>query len=141
MKRKPNWYYVKPFNASYALFPTREPLSRFLRTLDIDIPERMDDSAGAIVRPYTNGMKYFMAVELGDLTDVDEYQVMVWLVHEAVHVFQFACQHVGEEHPSAEFEAYAIQRIFNNLWNDYAVYVNAQNKKRKKGKAKNGKSK
>ncbi|HET8744305.1 MAG TPA: hypothetical protein VFM98_01780 [Ramlibacter sp.] len=42
------------------------------------------------------------------------------LVHEAVHVFQQHCGWVGEDAPSAEFEAYSIQAIAQNLLQAYA---------------------
>jgi hypothetical protein len=37
------------------------------------------------------------------------------LVHEAVHVWQYARDIMGEEKPSPEFEAYSVQFIFGNL--------------------------
>lgn len=54
---------------------------------------------------------------MDDRDDVDEF-----LVHEAVHCFQFLCNVIGEpEHggPSREFEAYTIQFIFRFLRNAY----------------------
>lgn len=37
------------------------------------------------------------------------------LVHEAVHLWQRLCDHIGEHSPSAEFEAYSIQSIAQRL--------------------------
>jgi hypothetical protein len=37
------------------------------------------------------------------------------LVHEAVHIWQAHCDSVGERTPSAEFEAYSIQAIAQDL--------------------------
>lgn len=41
------------------------------------------------------------------------------LVHEAVHVFQFFCDTIGEEAPSAELQAYGIQHIAQRLMEAY----------------------
>lgn len=42
------------------------------------------------------------------------------LVHEAVHVWQQWCESVGEDSPSHEFEAYAIQTLAQRLLQSYA---------------------
>lgn len=47
-------------------------------------------------------------------------QLAAMLVHEAVHVFQKFCYHIGETQPSEEFEAYAIQNISQRLMQEYA---------------------
>lgn len=38
------------------------------------------------------------------------------LAHEATHVWQFICEHIGEDSPGLEIEAYAIQAIFQGLY-------------------------
>lgn len=43
------------------------------------------------------------------------------LVHEAVHVWQKICDNIGEDEPSEEFEAYAIQNIAQRLIDAYGV--------------------
>ena len=47
-------------------------------------------------------------------------QVASLLAHEAVHVFQKHCEHIGECRPSMEFEAYSIQAITQTLLCAYA---------------------
>lgn len=42
------------------------------------------------------------------------------LVHEAVHVWQRIRDLMGEDSPSSEFEAYAIQHISSELMVEYA---------------------
>ncbi len=41
------------------------------------------------------------------------------LVHEAVHIWQFFCDSIGETKPSEEFEAYTIQNISYRLFEAY----------------------
>lgn len=43
--------------------------------------------------------------------EVEPTQVVGLIVHECVHAFQWICDVIGEENPSAEFEAYTIQAI------------------------------
>jgi hypothetical protein len=40
-------------------------------------------------------------------------------VHEAVHVWQFLCDHIGEKAPGIEMEAYGIENISRGLINAY----------------------
>lgn len=48
------------------------------------------------------------------------------LVHEAVHIFQKWCSNVGEYSPSAEFEAYSIQWLSQQLMWEYTRQVKAK---------------
>ena len=48
------------------------------------------------------------------------------IAHEAVHVFDFICEHINEDEPSKEFKAYSIQMITMEL-------LEAWRKSRKKG--------
>lgn len=43
------------------------------------------------------------------------HQVAGVLAHEAMHIWRTMREHIGEEHPSSEFEAYAVQHIVGNL--------------------------
>lgn len=46
-------------------------------------------------------------------------EIMALLAHEAVHVFKFICDSIGEDNPSSEFEAYSIQSILLQLCSAY----------------------
>lgn len=43
-------------------------------------------------------------------------QVLALLAHEATHIWQDFVEHIGEENPSSEFEAYALQSITQALF-------------------------
>lgn len=61
----------------------------------------------------------------------EDFTVMTVLVHEAAHVWQAWCKHVGEDSPGEEVEAYAIQNIFRWLAEEYARH---QQRRATKGK-------
>jgi hypothetical protein len=48
-------------------------------------------------------------------------QVYALLVHEAVHIWQDVKHRIGEDNPSSEFEAYAIQNISQELMLAYKL--------------------
>ncbi|QHJ00113.1 hypothetical protein GT347_20295 [Xylophilus rhododendri] len=52
--------------------------------------------------------------------DTTGIQVAAMLVHEAVHIWQRFLLDIGEDQPSAEFEAYSIQAISQRLMEAYA---------------------
>jgi hypothetical protein len=65
---------------------------------------------------FENDGKLRVYVTLADRLDgKDPLGIVCLLVHEAVHVWQEMCQHVGDSNPSRETEAYAIQRISSEL--------------------------
>jgi len=54
-----------------------------------------------------------------DADDATLSEVAGVLTHEAVHAWQHYCEHIGEDNPSDEFEAYAIQHIAQSLFSEY----------------------
>lgn len=55
--------------------------------------------------------------------DKELEQVYSLLVHEAVHLWQVIKEHIGEDSPAKEQEAYAIQRIAQSLMYSYKEQV------------------
>lgn len=46
-------------------------------------------------------------------------QIAGLLVHEAVHIWQYICERIGEDSPSHEFEAYSVQWLAQELMEEY----------------------
>ena len=49
----------------------------------------------------------------------DAHELIMTIVHEAVHVWQFICQHIGEREAGIEMEAYGIEGISRGLIEAY----------------------
>lgn len=62
-------------------------------------------------------------------------QLAAVLVHEATHIKQWFMGDIGEDEPSAEFEAYTMQSICEELFNAYQATL-VKPPEPKKGKAK-----
>jgi len=84
---------------------------------------------GDWIAPGKDARAFYLDNPKGDLVcivairvtpDVDGVQIAALLVHEAVHVWQVFAERIGEENPSREFEAYAIQAITQRLLQAYA---------------------
>jgi hypothetical protein len=70
----------------------------------------------------TKTRKTIILVTISDRIDkTDHVGIMGLLVHEAAHVWQFACEDAGDTHPSREAEAYGIQTIFLSLLDAYST--------------------
>lgn len=54
-----------------------------------------------------------------ELSDRSGVTIAGMLVHEAVHIWQAWCEWCGEENPGDETEAYFIQRVSQELMNEY----------------------
>lgn len=64
--------------------------------------------------------KSVILVMLGQsLPEDDPMEVMMTLVHEGVHVWQFIRQVIGEDAPGIEMEAYSIECIARELVSAY----------------------
>lgn len=90
------------------------------------------DGPDWIKTPQADATTHWMTHESGELAcivalrlreGVNGVQVAAMFAHEAVHVFQRYCEHIGEEKPSAEFQAYSIQAITQNLMTAYSQKV------------------
>lgn len=58
-------------------------------------------------------------------------EAFLTIVHEAVHVWRYQKEAIGESAPAVEEEAYAIESITRNLWSEYTRQVAPKPKKKK----------
>lgn len=63
----------------------------------------------------TDSGRRAVVVSLRQKEGIEGIQIAALLVHEAVHIWQECRDLLGEASPSAEFEAYCIQGISQNL--------------------------
>lgn len=94
-----------------------------MRRLDIKSPGPWIGNAQSDATTHemrnSKGEQVFI-VCLGDCSEVEGIQIAALLVHEAVHVVQSFFESIGEDRPSSEFEAYAVQHVSQQLMYEYA---------------------
>jgi hypothetical protein len=56
----------------------------------------------------------------------DPIEVVGLLVHEAMHLWRWIREYIGEHSPSAEFEAYSMQWISQQLMAEYRDFLKRQ---------------
>lgn len=114
------WRGFEMFPLRYAFCPSDEAWAAEMKILgeaSAGIPaptsdgacSRLESGAGdviAIVTMRADAARYSTAGLIGIL------------IHEAVHVWQMLCEDIGEDAPSSEFEAYAVQCIAQTLIED-----------------------
>jgi hypothetical protein len=79
----------------------------------------LDDGALAMTHSFKHNNDSLCVVCIPIYNDMDAADVIGLLVHEAVHVWQYHCEYIGETKPGEEQEAYCIQAITTFLFRDY----------------------
>jgi hypothetical protein len=119
MKSKVTWCSVALFKSpySYGVCTTPERFAHEMKRLNVKSPPPFLTSANAhaTTHYFTTGDDNSAIVTIGKLDGRLMVEVIGLLAHEATHIWQTVCEHVGEKAPSAEFEAYAIQWITQQL--------------------------
>ncbi|MFZ5784013.1 MAG: hypothetical protein ACOY4R_27760 [Pseudomonadota bacterium] len=87
-----------------------------MRRLEVEAPQPEYPDADARCTTLETKNKTCILVTLGEHIDGrDHTGIVALIVHEATHVWQAIRRNIGEEDPSAEFEAYAMQNIVLGL--------------------------
>lgn len=96
----------------FGFCPSEKAWKREMKHFGVDLPYPDADGRTTWLR---NGEGNECAiVTIGDQFQRDSHchnGVVCLLVHEGMHVWRGIREGIGEDHPSAEFEAYAIQNI------------------------------
>ena len=106
----------------YGLCLTEKDFQRELKKLNVPLHEYSPHTGfvdGATTHYYEQGPQKIAIVCLGDVKGYNTSQLAALIAHEATHIWQVCMAEFGEHNPSAEFEAYSIQQITQNLLEDY----------------------
>ncbi len=104
-----------------ALCLSEAEYSAACRHLKVEAPPHwIRPGADATLHTFTHQRKTTCVVCLSEFEGRDPIEVAGLLIHEAVHVWQHYCDDIGETHPGAEQEAYAVQSIAQELLAEFA---------------------
>lgn len=109
--------------------PDKQAWDREMRRLNTNLPWPETETSAAHtqhMRNDTTGASVVI-VTVFPACETDALSVISAMVHEAVHVWQFICQKIGEDEPGMEMEAYAVQHITEGL---IAAYCKTRGKGR-----------
>lgn len=111
----------------YGFCPSEKAWKREMKRLGdegVPIPDAPYPTSDGCCTTFVNdttGKVVCLVTIANHLDDADDPVGIVTLIaHEAVHVWQAIREDIGEEAPSVEFEAYAIQNISAHLLEAYS---------------------
>jgi hypothetical protein len=125
MRIKPKFHLVDPFGFYYAFIPNEATWTYEMRRIGGDAPlqgyECGGDAKTVLFRSrYFDNLSGDLALVVLPEADLQNpLGIAGVLIHEAVHIFQFALESVGEENVGDETMAYGIQRISMDLLEDF----------------------
>ena len=117
-----------PFNIGFVPdLKSWEKVTKYLKAEDAPYGE----SAGRctnLVNTETRDLCILISIKHWDTKDSAAVAGLV--AHEAVHAFEFMCDHIGEDKPSSEFKAYAVQSFVREVLD--CIEIERKKLKRKK---------
>jgi hypothetical protein len=105
-------------------------LKRIKFPLALADPWLLDDAGAATheVQPDGDARAHVIVCIPLPKSEEDRWTLIGLLVHEAVHVWQAVRDHISEQNPSSEFEAYAVQSAFEKLLAEYRKQIDKAKK-------------
>ena len=133
-KTKTNWLdRAIVFGPFMALFSDETSYLTEMKRLEVkNIPPFLPDSANACVHCLHRDGDQMSIVCIDRNRKFTPLQAAAILTHEAVHIWQNFKRHIGEDNPSSEFEAYAIQNITQTLLEEYERQTKATRNARRR---------
>lgn len=109
--------------AYYGFVPSEKAWKKALKRLDIaSEPYPTTDARCTSFKNHKTGKLVVLVTVADHITpEHDPVGIIGLLVHEAMHVWRFIREDIGEHAPSAEFEAYAMQHISMELMQAFAT--------------------
>jgi len=128
MPKKNEWLDVSLINSpfKYSLCTSESMFQRELKRLGMPPDDWISNSHSSATAHIFNGndtIGPWVIVCIRDARNKDPIVVAGLLVHEAVHIWQQIRENIGETNPSAEFEAYSVQWISQQLMWEYKRQV------------------
>lgn len=116
-----NWYRNTLLTGPrMALCRTPAEWLKVAKSLKLEYPTAfLSEGAGAETKIITYKGALVCVICIGSTKGHTKHEINALLVHEATHVWQQFCNDIGEKNPGAEQEAYAIQRISQNLMQEF----------------------
>lgn len=99
--------------------PSRKAWNKLLKKLKQSEPYPTSNARCTFFRHADGKSSVVVTIDSKTAKRYNGVEIMALLAHEAVHVFQFICESIGESDPSPEFEAYSIQSILLQLCSAY----------------------
>lgn len=102
----------------YGFCPDEAAWKREMRRLNVDECPYPTSDGRFTVFDKANGHEHCGIVTVSH-RKMDRLSIVGLIVHEAMHVWRHVRENMGEREPSAEFEAYSMQAISQNLIHAY----------------------
>lgn len=108
------WFKPRWFPIDYGMCPSKEAWDKEMERMKISMLFPLDGYVDGVTVSFEKEKENTKVIVC--ISPYPNYNSFVGLiVHEAVHVWQQALEAIGEDKPSSEFEAYAIQGITQDL--------------------------
>lgn len=99
----------------YGFCPSEAAWKREMRRLGVDAPYPTSDGRCTLFETSKSANECALVTISSASSKRKKIEVVGLIVHEAMHVWRFVRERMGEREPSLEFEAYAMQAIAQNL--------------------------
>ena len=112
------WHHVKIFDYEYAFCPSEKEWVKYWKQVKRKtIPNYLQsDARCTFFETVSDGYTKFRAiVTVAEHLSNSPLEIVALLAHEAVHIKQDICEHMGERNISSEMEAYLVQVVLQDL--------------------------